>query len=81
MKLKEMITGLDFELICGDLDTDVVDITNDSRKVVKNGLYFAIPGAKVDGAKFIPDVIRAGADVIVTEKDVKQLSVNIENDM
>ena len=68
MFLRDIVVDLEIELICGDLDTEIKDITNDSRKVVEGGLYFAVPGAKVDGAVFIPDVIRAGAAAIVTEK-------------
>jgi UDP-N-acetylmuramoyl-L-alanyl-D-glutamate--2,6-diaminopimelate ligase len=81
MKLRELVEGLEVEIICGDLDTEVVSITNDSRKAEKDCLYFAVPGARVDGAEFIADVIRHGASVIVTEKNEKQLSVNLNNDI
>ena len=81
MLLKDMVEGLTVEIICGDLNKDVVDITQDSRKVVEGSLYFAVPGAKVDGAKFIPDVIRSGAAAIVTEKAEKTLTGILENDI
>ncbi|MBR6403616.1 MAG: UDP-N-acetylmuramoyl-L-alanyl-D-glutamate--2,6-diaminopimelate ligase [Eubacterium sp.] len=81
MKLSELTQGLEYEVICGDIDTEVVSITNDSRKAEKDCLYFAVPGARVDGADFIADVIRHGASVVVTEKNEKQLSVNLSNDM
>ena len=44
-------------------------------------LYFAIPGATVDGARFIPDVIRQDAAVIVTEKAEKKLSDILQDDI
>ncbi|SEQ08563.1 UDP-N-acetylmuramoylalanyl-D-glutamate--2,6-diaminopimelate ligase [Lachnospiraceae bacterium NE2001] len=81
MFLRDIVGDLEIELICGDLDTEIKDVTNDSRKVVEGGLYFAVPGAKVDGAVFIPDVIRAGAAAIVTEKAEKALENLLENDM
>ena len=81
MLLKDIIGDLEVEVICGDLDTEIKDITNDSRKVVEGGLYFAVPGAKVDGAVFIPDVIRFGAAAIVTEKGEKALENMLENDI
>ena len=58
MRLEKLLGELEYEVICGDVSTDITAITNDSRKVVQGGLYFAIPGARVDGAEFIPDVIR-----------------------
>lgn len=81
MLLKDIVGTLEIEIICGDLDTEIKDITNDSRKVVEGGLYFAVPGAKVDGAVFIPDVIRSGAAAIVTEKGEKALENLLENDI
>ena len=81
MVLKRLLGELDYEVICGDENANIMDITNDSRKVGPGGLYFAIPGARVDGAEFIPDVIRQGAAAIITEKDEERLSFIIENDI
>ena len=81
MRLEELVEGLEYEIICGDLSIEVNDITNDSRKAAGGGLYFAIPGAKFDGAEFIPEVIRKGTAVIVTEKSEYALSNILENDM
>jgi len=41
----------------------------DSRVVEKNEIFFALKGFKLDGAKFIPDVIKKGVKVIVCDKD------------
>lgn len=81
MKLEKLLKGLEYEIICGDLDTEVTAITNSSKEITDGCLYFAITGAKVDGATFIPDVIRGGASVIITEKNEKKLSNILENDM
>ena len=81
MRLEKLLGELEYEVICGDVSTDITAITNDSRKVVQGGLYFAIPGARVDGAEFIPDVIRMGAAAIITEKNQERLSYILENDI
>ena len=81
MRLEELISDLKYEIICGDLDTEVVDITNDSRKAKPGMLFFAIPGAKFDGSHFIPQVIRDGASVIITEQSEKKLGVLLQNDI
>lgn len=42
-------------------------ITTDSRQVRPGDTYLAVRGAATDGARFIPDTIRAGAARIITE--------------
>ena len=81
MKLDSLTNELKYDVICGDMNVEVSDITNDSRKVKEGFLYFAIPGKKVDGADFIPEVIRKGASAIITEKTEEELSPILENDM
>ena len=42
----------------------------DSRKVKRNGLFFAIKGARVDGHDFVDDAVKHGARGCVVEKDI-----------
>ena len=72
MILSELISS-DRAECAGRIDIDISSITNDSREVEAGGLYFAIPGAKVDGAKFIPGAINDGVAAIVTEWDSAKL--------
>ena len=72
MILSELISS-DRAECAGRIDIDISSITNDSREVEEGGLYFAIPGAKVDGAKFIPGAINDGVAAIVTEWDSAKL--------
>ena len=72
MILSELISS-DRAECAGRIDIDISSITNDSREVEEGGLYIAIPGAKVDGAKFIPGAINDGAAAIVTEWDSAKL--------
>ena len=46
----------------------VSGISFDSRKVKKNDIFFAIPGVKRNGEKFIGEAINRGASVIVSKK-------------
>ncbi|MCD7840433.1 MAG: UDP-N-acetylmuramoyl-L-alanyl-D-glutamate--2,6-diaminopimelate ligase [Erysipelotrichaceae bacterium] len=52
------------------LNTEVVQIDYDSRKVINNSLFVCIVGANVDGHNFIDSVIDKGAKVIVVEKEM-----------
>lgn len=70
MKLKTILEKIDFELIQGNLDTEVSDIQNDSRKVTEGNLFFCITGAKSDGHEYAKDVVAKGAAVLIVEKPV-----------
>lgn len=69
MKLEQILTGVEYELLQGTLDREVADIAYDSRKVKENVLFVAIEGTVVDGHKFIGNAVQAGANVIVVEKE------------
>lgn len=71
MLIKDLLKNLDYEVICGNTDTDIADIYNDSRRVKEGGLFFCISGANFDGHEYIDDVVSKGAVCVVVEKDVK----------
>jgi len=48
-----------------------------SKKVKKNYIFFAIKGNKFDGNKYIPEAIKKGAKVIISEKNIKLTNKNI----
>ena len=60
-----------------EIQSDVIieEIYDDSRKVVNNGLFFAIKGATVDGHDFIDKAINNGAVAVVTEKKIDNVKV------
>lgn len=60
-------------IYCGDpafLDCEVSSVAIDSRKVIKDTLFVAIKGARVDGHSFIPQVMEAGALCSLSEQDL-----------
>lgn len=70
MKLEKLLVGLDYELLQGTLEQEVSQIDYDSRHVQKDSLFVCIKGAQVDGHIYIDQVIKKGAKIIVTTKDV-----------
>jgi len=62
-----------------DYDTDYlpgaefVQVCNDSRKVTAGSIFTAIPGAAVDGKKFIPQALEKGASVIISQENMQDL--------
>ncbi|MDO4343463.1 MAG: UDP-N-acetylmuramoyl-L-alanyl-D-glutamate--2,6-diaminopimelate ligase [Eubacteriales bacterium] len=81
MKLSELLERLEYQCIQGDLETEVTDIVNDSRKVREGCLFLCIKGAVSDGHKYVPDVVAKGAKVLVVQdlvevpKDVTVIQV------
>ncbi len=50
-------------------ETEVSMITTDSRKAREGCAFAAIPGSRVDGHDFIPDVISKGALCVIAERE------------
>src|SRR5437899_12722316 len=74
--MSELLAALPEKRVIGDPPRSVSSIAGDSRRVEPGGCFVAIPGFKQDGRHFIPDAVRRGAAVVVTEGEpVAGLSV------
>jgi UDP-N-acetylmuramoyl-L-alanyl-D-glutamate--2,6-diaminopimelate ligase len=76
MKLRELLRGVAVKESRADLDTEITSVTADSRLVVPDALFVAIPGFKTDGAKFIDGAINKGAAAIVGESSAASVQVD-----
>jgi UDP-N-acetylmuramoyl-L-alanyl-D-glutamate--2,6-diaminopimelate ligase len=72
MILHELLSGLNARRVAGDLDTEVLGIAYDSRRVSVGDLFVAIRGEKLDGNRFIPRAIAKGAAGVVSALDPVQ---------
>ncbi len=54
-------------------DTEVTSAVIDSRQVTEGALFFAVPGERVDGHKFIGSAYEKGAYCVVTRKTPQQV--------
>ena len=52
-------------------ELEIEEIVTDSRKVVKNSLFIAIRGERVDGHDFIDGCYEAGAVCVISEKELQ----------
>lgn len=73
MKLSYLCKDINFELIKGNIDTDITSITIDSRKVKKGSLFICISGFKTDGHNYIESAYKSGASAIICEKDIDEV--------
>lgn len=71
MKLKEWLSELKYELLQGSLDKEVTEVVYDSRKAAENTVFVCMKGANVDSHRFIPEVIKKGVAVLVTEEEAE----------
>lgn len=70
MKLGQLLEGLEYTMVQGNLDTEVTAVENDSRKVTEGTLFFCIIGTLFDGHQYVEDAVRKKATVLVVEKDI-----------
>jgi UDP-N-acetylmuramoyl-L-alanyl-D-glutamate--2,6-diaminopimelate ligase len=60
-----------------EFDPEIVGVTADSRRVKPGFLFAALPGSKVDGQRFVPAAIEAGAAAIIAGEDMPELSAPV----
>jgi len=71
--LSQLLNGFPIQNVLGSLEKEIQSVAFDSRQVKEGGLFFAVPGHKVDGNRYIPDALRNGATAIVTQVPLDQL--------
>ncbi len=75
MRLSALIADLPWTTV--DRDAEVARAVVDSRRVQPGDLFVAIRGQEIDGAKFIPAAVAAGAAAIAVEGDVPKPGVPV----
>jgi UDP-N-acetylmuramoyl-L-alanyl-D-glutamate--2,6-diaminopimelate ligase len=65
--------------VVGELPTELVDLTHDSRQVETGWAFACVPGGRFDGHDFAADAVDAGASMLIVERrlplDVPQIVV------
>ncbi len=67
MKLKDIIKNCGVTGIKGSPETEILGMTNDSRKVLPGSLFVAVTGCGNDGRAHIADALKAGAAAVMCE--------------
>lgn len=68
MKLRELLTTVEVIEKNADPETEIGNISYDSRKTRKGDLFVAVRGFESDGHKFVGAAVKAGASVILCEE-------------
>ncbi len=77
MKLREILQGVSYQVLSGDVDVDVKDLAYDSRQVQEGFLFVALAGAVTDGHAYISQALKAGAKALVVEHEVDHKALGI----
>ncbi len=65
--VSELLAALPDKRVVGEPPASVSSLTADSRRVEPGGCFVAVPGLKQDARRFIPEAVRRGATLVVTE--------------
>jgi UDP-N-acetylmuramoyl-L-alanyl-D-glutamate--2,6-diaminopimelate ligase len=76
-KLKDILGNQAILKIIGNPDLAIKSISSDSREVEKDSLFAAVKGTKVDGHKFISNVVENGAKAVLCEDLPEELSQDV----
>ena len=66
VKKEEILKRLPEAKVIGELPQEFYGLECDSRRVTNKSLFFAIPGFKQDGRRYVPDAVKKGATAVVT---------------
>lgn len=69
MTLQELFASVDTLMIAGDLQREVLSVTEDSRQVKPGTVFVAIQGEHHDGHQYVRQAHRQGAVGVVVEKE------------
>jgi UDP-N-acetylmuramoyl-L-alanyl-D-glutamate--2,6-diaminopimelate ligase len=67
IKISTLVQKLTPRAVVGPSNVEIFSLHYDSRQVVPGSAFFALPGAVVDGHRFIDAALQRGAQVIVYE--------------
>ena len=70
LKVNDILKICNGQLLSGEIDTRIIDFSNDTRKIKKDDFYIAIKGEAINGNKFIDQALEKGAIGCIIDEDV-----------
>ncbi len=77
MKISDIVEATNGQLLCGNMNDEVIHITQDTRQIKKGDMYIPLIGENHDGHDFIPNAFDNGASTIITSKEIVDETHNI----
>ena len=69
--VKRLFSKLNYELINGELEGDITDLTQSTKDIKSGAVFVCVKGVNYDAHEHLQEIIDAGAKVIVVQKDNK----------
>ena len=79
MKFSDWLKNLDYQVLQGDIDTEVEDVVYDSRKAAEGTVFVCMKGTRIDSHSFIDDVMEKGVKVFFTYSPRNILALSPES--
>lgn len=76
--VRDIVRFMGGTLLCGEIDSEIRDVSIDSRKILNNGTYFGLKGDRSDGSLYYESAILNGASVLVLSN---KYEYNINSDV
>lgn len=73
MQLDKLLEGYPVMAVRGSRETDITNVTYDSRKVRPGSLFVCIDGFNADGHTYIPQAAARGAAAVIVQKPMEEL--------
>lgn len=70
MIMQDLLQGIDYRLIAGNVNKECAGITCDSRQVKPGYCFVCIPGTKVDGYEFAQKAVEHGANILIASREI-----------
>ena len=77
MSVAEAIEGVEAVRVSGPANTRTSSVACDSRRAERGCLFFALPGEKMDGIRFVGDAVERGA-VAIASSHARQADISRE---
>lgn len=72
MTLKEILKGIDYEFIQGDINVEINDICYDSREIKKKDAFVCLIGIDTNGHQYIQNAIQKGCNCIIIGQEINE---------
>ena len=67
--IKDIIDICDGELLCGNINSECINFSTDTRKINTGDVYVGIKGDTFNGNNFYKDAIDKGANICILDND------------
>ena len=68
---EELLEGLTYEVLCGDVSQEITDLVYNSNAVTKDCMFVCIKGANFDAHNKAAEVAQNGAKAIVVSHEIE----------